>query len=158
MSVVAALLLAAGVVLLVLMPRGSSQHTSNAAVVDHQATAQVVGQVDTALQHVLSYQYKNPDATRTAAQQTLVGAALKQYNVLFAALQKKAGGQQLTLVAKVINAGVVSLSDTRAELLVFLDQTATRASDGKTSTSPAQIRVAAVRTNGTWRISELVPL
>ena len=156
MAVLAVLLAAAGVVLLLTAPSRSTD--SNRAVVDEQATAEVVGQVDTALQRVLSYRYSAPEATKAAAQQVLVGDAARQYGVLFRALQKKAAGQQLTLSAHVVTAGVTTLTDSRAELLVFLDQSSTRASDGTTSTSAAQLRVAAVRSAGTWRISELVPL
>lgn len=148
----------AGVVLLTTTGGSDAAPDPNRAVVDRAGTTEVIGQVDTALQRVLSYDYANPDATHTAAQQTLVGDALKQYNVLFDALQQKAGGQQLTLTAKVVTAGVTSLEGTRAELLVFLDQSSTRASDGTTGTSAAQIRISAVKQGGTWRISELVPL
>jgi Mce-associated membrane protein len=153
----AVVLAAVGVVLLVLGPRGSSA-PNNTAVVDRTSTAEVIGQVDTALQRVLSYKYSDPTATKTAAQQMLVGAALKQYNVLFAALQKKASGQRLTLSAKVVTAGVTFLQGNRAQLLVFLDQTSTRASDGKTSASAAQLQISAQRTHGSWLISNLVPL
>jgi Mce-associated membrane protein len=155
---VAVVLAAVGVGLLVMTPRHSATTNSNVAVIDTQATAEVVGQVDTALQRVLSYSYKSPQDTKAAAQQELVGAAAKQYEVLFTQLQKKAGTQQLTLSAKVVDAGVTSLDGSRAELLVFLDQSSTRASDGKTSTSAAQIQISAVRSGGSWRISELVPL
>lgn len=156
LTVVAVALAVVGVVLLATAPSGHAD--SNRAVVDEQATAEVVGQVDTALQRVLSYRYSAPDATKAAAQQVLVGDAAHQYDVLFQALQKKAAGQQLTLSAHVVTAGVTMLTDSRAELLVFLDQVSTRASDGTTSTSAAQLRVAAVRGGGGWRISELVPL
>ena len=157
--VLAAVLVAVGVVLFAIGPRNSGR-PANTAVVDAKATDEVVGQVDTALERVLSYKYNDPAATQAAAQQMLVGPALKQYNVLFAALRKKAGGQQLTLTAKVVDngTGVISLQGSRAELLVFLDQTSTRASDGKTSASAAQLRITAERTHGSWRISNLVPL
>jgi Mce-associated membrane protein len=150
-------LAAVGVVLLVLGPRGTST-PSNRAVVDRTSTARVIGEVDTALQRVLTYKSSDPTATKTAAQQVLVGAALKQYNVLFAALQKKASGQQLTLTAKVVTAGVTYLQGNRAQLLVFLDQSSTRSSDGKASASAAQLQISAQLANGTWRISNLVPL
>ena len=75
---------------------------SNTAVVDRTRTAQVIGQVDTDLEHVLTFDYRNPDATRTAAHQALVGEALQQYDVLFTALQSKASAQKLVLTAKVV--------------------------------------------------------
>ena len=159
--VMGALALACAIVATVLLATSTSSGAStdsNQAVVDRTRTAQVVGQVDTDLEHVLSFDYRNPDATRTAAHQALVGDALKQYDVLFTALLKKAGGQKLTLTAKVVNAGVTILDGKRAQLLVFLDQTSTRTSDGASNTSAAQIRITAIEQGDTWRISELVPL
>lgn len=157
----AALALACAVVASVLLATsgGASTPTDpNQAVVDRTRTAQVIGQVDTDLEHVLSFDYRNPEATRSAAGQALIGDASKQYDVLYEALRRKAGSQQLVLTAKVISAGVTILNDGRAQLLVFLDQTSTRKSDGATSTSAAQIRVTAEQHAGTWKISELVPL
>lgn len=147
----------AGVVLLVSSGR-SSGDSANRAVIDTRATAEVIGQVDTALQHILSYRYSNPGATQTAADQVLVGAARQQFRTLFAALQQKAPGQKLTLSAKVVRSGVSRLEGNRASLLVFLDQASTRASDGTTATSAAQLHIQAVQQGGVWRISELQPL
>lgn len=147
----------AGVLFLADPFRSSAAASPNRAVVDRQATFEVIGQVDTALQHILSYNYADPGATQTAAKQVLVGDASHQFQVLFDALQNKANGQQLTLNAKVVQAGVYSLTDNAADLLVFLDQTSTRKSDGTTAVSPARIQVSAVKQGGTWRISELHP-
>lgn len=149
---------AAGAVLLATAPSGSGAAAHNQAVVNAKATAELVGQVDTGLQRVLSYRYSDPEATHAAAQQVLTGDAAHQYEVLFKTLQQKAGTEQLTLTAKVVSAGVETLAGNRAQLLVFLDQSSTRASDGTTSASAAQLRIAAVRRGGVWRISELVPL
>jgi Mce-associated membrane protein len=117
---------------------------TNQALVNSAATATVTGQVSAALNTVLS----------AAAEQLLVGDASSQYATLFQALQAKAPGQQLTLVAKVVDAGVLDLHGNTAQLLVFLDQSSTRASDKATSASAAQIVVTAVDQDGHWRISE----
>lgn len=157
-GILAAGFAAAGAVLLATAPAGSGAAAHNEAVVNAQATAQVIGQVDTGLQRVLSYRYTDPAATHAAAAQVLTGDAARQYEVLFKALQQKASSEQLTLTAKIVAAGVETLDGDHAQLLVFLDQSSTRASDGTTSTSAAQLRIAAVRRGGVWRISELVPL
>jgi Mce-associated membrane protein len=149
---------AAGAVLLSTTPSGAAAAAHNEAVVNAKATAEVVGQVDTGLARVLSYRYTDPAATHAAARQVLTGDAARQYEVLFRTLQQRAGTEQLTLTAKVVAAGVETLTADHAQLLVFLDQSTTRASDGTTSASAAQLRIAAVRRGGVWRISELVPL
>jgi Mce-associated membrane protein len=148
----------ATVLLVIASPASNAVADPNQAVIDRTRTAQVVGQVDTALEHVLTFDYRNPQATRTAAHQALVGEALQQYDVLFTALQRKAGAQKLVLTAKVVSAGVTILDGSRAQLLVFLDQTSTRSSDGSTSTSAAQIRITAVEQGSVWKISKLETL
>jgi len=147
----------AGILFFVDPFHSSAEASPNRAVIDRQDTFEVIGQVDTALQHILSYNYADPGATQTAAAQVLVGDAAHQFQVLFDALQNKGSGQQLTLSAKVVQSGVYSLTDDKADLLVFLDQTSTRKSDGTTAVSAARIQVSAVKQGGVWRISELHP-
>ncbi len=50
-----------------------------------------------------------------------------------------------------------SLTPDSARLLVFLDQTSTRASDGTTATSAAQLAVGAVWRDGTWKVDQIRP-
>jgi Mce-associated membrane protein len=130
----------------------------NRAVVDKKATATVIGQVSTALNSVLSYDYRKPQVAQAAARRWLTGDAPAQYKVLFGQLQRLAPGQQLTLIAKVSTAGVTSLEGGTARLLVFLDQQSTRASDGQRSISAAQVQITAVRRGSGYLISELKPI
>ena len=136
----------------------STSSAANAALADQAETTEVSGQVTTALTKVLSYSYSNAGPTQQAAGQLLTGDAAGQYKTLFAALQKKAPGEKLTLAAKVVVAGVKQLDGNTAQLLVFLDQSSTRASDKSSATSAAQLDVTAVKVNGSWKISELLPL
>jgi Mce-associated membrane protein len=136
----------------------SAPATANRALSDRDATSEVIGQVSTALSKVLSYQYANPAANKQAAAALLSGDAATQYQTLFTALQKKAPGEKLTLIAKVSIAGVKSLRGNTAELLVFLDQSSTRASDEASSTAAAMLDVTAVRHGSAWKITELRPL
>jgi Mce-associated membrane protein len=130
----------------------------NLALVDASATSEVEGQVSTALTRVLSYDYRRPDETQSAADEYLTGEAKGQYDTLFAALQDKAPGQQLVLEARTVVAGVKTLSADQAELLVFIDQSTTRASDNAASFAAAQLAVSAVKEDGAWRISALNPI
>jgi Mce-associated membrane protein len=143
---------------LLLTHRRSTGTPSNVAVVDRARTTQVVGQVSTALNEVLSYSYANPQPNTDAAAKWLAGDAVGQYKVLFTQLQKRAPGQKLTFVAKVVTAGVTSLEGDSAQLLVFLDQKSTRASDSASSVAAAQVLISAKEQGGTWRITELKPL
>lgn len=147
-----------GIVLLVRAGQAGDDADGNQALVDQAATTQVIGEVSQALNVILSYDYRDPDASQRAADGVLVGAASGQYQTLFTQLQKSAGDQKLTLTARTVEAAVSSLSGDTASLLVFLDQRSTRASDGASSTSAAQLRITAVRQGGTWKIGELTPL
>jgi Mce-associated membrane protein len=156
---VAAALIAVGVVALV---RTSTLRThgpmANHALTDKNATEQVIGQVSTALAQVLSYDYTKPQLAQQAAKRWLAGDAPKQYQTLFAELQKLAPGQHLTLTARVVTAGVKSLDGGTAHLLVFVDQQSTRASDNASSVSAAQVQITAVKHGGMWQITYLSPL
>ena len=131
---------------------------ANQAIVSTSDTQDVVSQVGTALNQILSYDMANPKPAQDAAKRWLTGDAPKQYQTLVTALGKAASGQQLTMVAKVSTAGVLSLRDGTAQLLVFLDQQSKRASDQSTSVSAAQVQITAVQTADGWRIIEIVPL
>ena len=130
----------------------------NRALSDSSRTSEVIGEVSTALNQVFSYDYRNPQVAEAAAKRWLTGSAPAQYRTLFDQLEKLAPGQKLTFVAKVSVAGVMTLQGTHAQLLVFLDQQSTRASDGQSSISAAQVRIGAVLAGNVWRIDDIHPL
>jgi Mce-associated membrane protein len=154
--VLAAAIVVAGTLLLI-NPQSKSA-PDNDAVIDRTRTTQVIGQVSTALNSVLSYSYSDPTTNSDAAKKWLAGDAVGQYKVLFTQLQQRAPGQKLTFIAKVVTAGVSTLAGDSAQLLVFLDQKSTRASDSASSVAAAQVQVTAVLHSETWRITELKPL
>lgn len=131
---------------------------SNRAISDANRTSEVIGEVSTALNQVFSYDYRKPQVAQAAAKRWLTGSAPAQYRTLFDQLEKLAPGQQLTFVAKVSVAGVTNLHGIHAQLLVFLDQQSTRATDGQSSISAAQVRIGAIRDGNLWRIDDIDPL
>ncbi|MFI5430112.1 hypothetical protein [Aeromicrobium sp. UC242_57] len=54
--------------------------------------------------------------------------------------------------------GVKSLSDDKASLLVFLDQSSQRAKDNEASYPAAQLSIEAKKVGKVWKISGLTPL
>jgi Mce-associated membrane protein len=132
--------------------------SSNHALSDPNRTSEVIAEVSTGLNQVFSYDYRKPQEAEAAAKRWLTGSAPAQYRTLFDQLQKLAPGQKLTFVAKVSVAGVTNLEGDHARLLVFLDQESTRASDGQSSISAAQVRIGAVRDGNLWRIDDIHPL
>lgn len=130
----------------------------NLAMIDQKTQEQVVAEVSRGLVAVLSYDYSEPEATRAMADKVLRGQARQEYDTLFKSLQERAPGQKLLLSAQVRLTGVQELSADRAKLLVFLDQSSTRAKDKQASVSAAQLSVTAKRKSGTWTIVGLQPL
>jgi len=131
---------------------------TNRAQLDETAQAGVVTVVTRGLTQVLSYDYTQPEATRAFADESLSGQAREQYDTLFASLAERAPGQQLTLSVVVQATGVRELTPDKATLLVFLDQTSSRAEDEEKSVSAAQLNVTAEREGRSWVITGLKPL
>ncbi|WP_019629858.1 hypothetical protein [Actinomadura atramentaria] len=127
----------------------------NTALTDNARTSEVKGEVGDAVAKVFSYGYTNPGATDAAARSVLVGAATGQYATLFKAVREQGPAQKLVLTTTVTDSAVTSLTGDRASLLVFADQHGTRATDGRTSTTPTMLAVDAVRRGGHWKITEL---
>ncbi len=157
--VVAALLAAVGVLgLWKAHDLRSTPAAQNDAIVDASGTADIQAIVSQSLTKVLTYDWSNPDATTAAADEVLTGKARTEYDTLFADLHAKAPEQQLTLTATVQSVAVKNLDEDSADVLVFLDQTSQRASDGQASLAAAQIAVTVEKSGSTWKITELTPL
>jgi Mce-associated membrane protein len=124
---------------------------------DTRAMTEVNGQVKEALEKVLSFSYDKVDEAGKAAREVLAGTAVGEYDKLIAQVRAQAPAQKLVLSTRVTTTGVKTLDGDHAELLVFLDQVATRVDTGKSSGSAAALTVKAERQNGAWRITELIP-
>ncbi len=132
----------------------ASQPAANLAITDRPLTAQVKAQVSAAVGTIFSYSYANPAATRQAAQRLLTGAAIRQYDQLFALVEQKAPAEKLVLTTKVTDLGVELLAADRARLLVFVNQQ-DRAGSGQVVYSGAMFAVTAVRQHGRWLIANI---
>lgn len=130
----------------------------NRALLDESTGQGVSTVVARGLVQVLSYDWSQPDVTVAAADQVLSGQARTEYDTLFASLQDRAPGQKLTLTAEVQVAGVQRLTADKATLLVFLDQSSTRAEDNESSVSAAQLSVTVERSGSSWTITGLKAL
>ncbi|WP_405939811.1 hypothetical protein OG338_26940 [Streptomyces sp. NBC_00726] len=154
-AVLVVALLAAGAVMYVAGRQlRDTPATSNRALTDSAATAQVAGEVTNALGKVFSYSPDGTAATKASAQKLLAGKALQQYAALFGQVEKQSADQKLTLTTHVVRAGVTRLTPDSAHLLVFLDQVYER--KGKAaSKAAAQLSVTAQLREGHWTIVEI---
>jgi Mce-associated membrane protein len=127
----------------------------NSALIDSATTATVRQQIDSAVQTIFSYNYADTAATRQAAQRLLTGPAIKQYNSLFALVERQAPAQKLVVVTTVTNSGVELLTGGQARLLLFVNQQDTRSGTSQTSYGGAMLAVTAVYQSGRWKIENI---
>lgn len=127
----------------------------NLALVDQSLTQEVTAQVSADVVKIFSYNYANAAASQQAAEAVLLDPGRQQYLTLVKLLEQHSQGQQLTLVVKVVQVGVKNLTHSTATVLVFLDQTSTRASDHATTTSAAQVEISAVKQGSAWKVNNI---
>ncbi len=130
---------------------------ANRALVDQAATSQVKGQITDAVETLFSYDYANTAETEQAAKKLLTGKAVEQYDKLFETVKAQAPEQKLVLTTTVRAAGVTRLQGDRAEVLLFVDQNATRTDTGQSNVGPAQLTVSAEKHGDQWKISGITP-
>ncbi|MFI0479231.1 hypothetical protein [Actinomadura sp. 9N215] len=127
----------------------------NDALTDNARTAEVKGQITTAVNTAFSYNYADVAKTEKAAQEVLTGKAVQQYNELFALVRKQAPAQKQVLTTTVTDSAVKSLTADDARLLIFADQRNIRTDKNETSYSAAVFAVNAVHADGAWKISNI---
>lgn len=130
---------------------------ANTALVDTGRTAEVSASVTTALNRIFSYSYDRTEVTEQAAADVLRGAARDTYDKLFAQVRDLAPDQKLVLTTRVVSTAVQELHADSARLLVFLDQSATRADKDASSAAAAQLSVTARREGDRWVITGMAP-
>lgn len=155
----AAVLLSAGGLWLLLAGQHarSTASATNRALVDPAATAEVSASVTNALNKIFSYSYDKTEITEQAATDVLRGKALDTYRALFGQVRSLAPAQKLVLTTRVVNIAVAYLDGDRAQVLAFLDQSATRADTNATSAAAAQLSVTVKREGNKWVITDLTP-
>ena len=127
----------------------------NTAVIEPAATTAVRDQIDSAAATIFSYNYANTGATRKAAQRLLTGAAIQQYNSLFALVQRDAPAEKLVVTTTVTNSGVELLNGNQARVLIFVNQQDTRSGTSQTTYGGAMLAVTAIHEAGRWKIENI---
>lgn len=135
----------------------TSESARNTALVDSARTAEVSAAITSSLNRVFSYSYDRTEQTEKAAAEVLRGPALETYNQLFGQVRENAPEQKLVLTTRVVGSSVQNLTADDATLLVFLDQSATRADNSAASAAAAQLSVTAQFQDGHWVITAIEP-
>jgi Mce-associated membrane protein len=128
---------------------------ANIAFVDQAATRTVTHDVIAAVNTIFSYSYADTARTRAAAQGLLTGGAIRQYNTLFALVERQAPEEKLVVTTRVTNIGVEFLTGDRARVLVFANQQDSRAGTGQTSYGGAMFAVTVQLEGRRWKITNI---
>ncbi|OXM53875.1 hypothetical protein CFP75_05790 [Amycolatopsis alba DSM 44262] len=154
--VVIGLLLAATAVLFKIQADDVSSSTDNTALLDVAKTAQVKDQVAKATEALFSYDYKNISKTETAAGDLLVNDEVRaKYNLLMGEVKRLAPQQKMVVTCKVTRSAVIRLEGDRADVMVFVDQSSTRADTNKTTAGSAQLHLNAELQGDKWKITAM---
>lgn len=133
----------------------TGEGADNEALVDTAATSEVNGQAKEAVSKVFSYDFANTAKTEDAAKNLLVGPASKQYEQLFSTVKEQAPQQKLLVTTSVKESGVKRLQGDRAEVLLFVNQNATRTETKENSVGQAQVSLGMVKQGDQWKINSI---
>ncbi|WP_244223503.1 hypothetical protein [Amycolatopsis circi] len=153
---VVGLALVAAAVIFQVKGSDAADSTSNRAVLDVAKTAQVKDQVSKAIETLFSYDFNNIKKTEDAANQLLATDQVKtSYNALMGQVKKLAPQQKVVVTCKVTRSAVIRLNGDLARVMLFIDQTSTRADTKQTAAGTAQMHVDAQLQGDTWKITDM---
>lgn len=108
---------------------------------------------------LLSYDYRTLDADLARARLTTTGVFRDDFDALLAdVVRPKAASRKVTTSAVVADAGVISGTDERVDLLLFVTQTSTSLKRKTPSMTGSRLEVRLVKTSDGWLISALDPV
>ncbi|OLT48600.1 hypothetical protein BJF85_12340 [Saccharomonospora sp. CUA-673] len=136
---------------------GATSASDDLAYVDRRATERVSNEIRAGVSAVLSYDPADLDRTGRAADRVLADAALSEHRTTFAEVERHAREQPAVRSTTVRSVGLRTLTEDRVEALVLADQRVLGADMRPRESSALWISVVAVRSDGTWRITEMTP-
>jgi Mce-associated membrane protein len=157
-AALAVLLVCASVVLAVgAVTARTSGPLANKAFLDTGQTAELVGQVTSAMTTVYSYNYSTLPANEAAAKGLVTGKFADEFARVFEPVKQLAPQEQAVLKSTVPAAGVILLQGDRARLLMMVDQTGTRGTAKEPTGATARLLVDAQKVDGRWKIAGVTP-
>lgn len=134
----------------------ATELTSNAALVDVATTAEVKQAMSDAAERLFSIDYNDMAKTERAAEQLLGSEEVKStYDTLMGEYRGQAGEQKIVVTTTAVRSAVVLLDGDRARVMVYVDQTATRAGDEQTVGGPAAMWFETERKDGEWKVMNM---
>jgi Mce-associated membrane protein len=117
-----------------------------------------MGAASDAVSHVLSYSYKTFDADRKAARALIAGKVGKDYDKTMDQVAAQTTQLKLTLKANVLSAGIISITEHRAKVLVFVNTITTREGARNQQFNQSRLVLDLRRKDGDWTVFGMDPV
>lgn len=136
-------------------PSGNSPQAEGAVIESESAKTAVLSAASEATQKVLSYSWKTLDADTEAARSRLTGEMLQQYDDTMEGIRAQTEKNQAVVEATVVSSSVISVTDSDAKVLLFVNQSTVGAHLEQPRVDLNRVVVTLTRDMGDWLISEL---
>ena len=104
---------------------------------------------------ILSYSWKSFDADRKKGRALVTGQAAKEYDKAMDEVAAKVAATKLTLTAKVLSVGTISVEEHRAKVLVFVDTVTTREGSKDQQLQQSRLVMDLTRKDGDWTVTRM---
>jgi Mce-associated membrane protein len=105
---------------------------------------------------VLSYDYEHLEDGQRAAQALMTGSYREEYDKLFTVLEENAPQTRTKVTASVIASGIVRATDSRVQVLVFVDRPTTNKLSAEPVVYKDQVTLSMQLVDGEWLVDDLV--
>ena len=158
--VLAALVLAAGIGVGVSWWRADqpSAVAPNGALVGDEARTQVLVEAADLSTRALSYNYKTLDNDMEVARARMTPGFQKEYDATMAQVRDNTVKNKITLQAVAMSSAIISATENKAEVLLFLNQTTESEASKNQQLSRNSLVVTLTRGDGDWMMSKLTAL
>ena len=127
--------------------------TGNIAFLDRPATAEVKDQVSKAIEAIYSYDSAQLDQSENRALSFITGSYTDEFKANFATVRQLGPQEKASLISTVVGAGVESLTQSRATLLVMVNQVGHRGDNPQPLRAAVRLNVTAQKVDGQWKVS-----
>jgi hypothetical protein len=154
--VVLCLVLAGALALLVHRSQHPHLDTApNGQVTDSSFRNAAMSAASDAATTALSYSYQSFDADRAKARALMSPALAKQYDGAMDKVAAQTASAKLTLKATVLSAGLLSVEEHTAKVLLFVNTVTTRAGSKKQQLDQNRVVMDLTRKDGGWTVSKM---
>ncbi|MDR7085297.1 Mce-associated membrane protein [Aeromicrobium panaciterrae] len=140
--------------------QGSASTTSNGVLVGDDARTEVLISAADLATRTLSYDYKTFDNDMETARARMTKSFRTEYDATMSQVKANTVKNEIVLQATAVSSAIISATEHKAKVLVFLNQTTTAGvgKSAKQQASQNSLVVTLTRGDGDWAISKLTAL